>query len=101
MLRHLKLAAESEAPPRFAFKGIVRDMEQLNDSRPRGFVAEYEGPEGMLKVVFLALDMRQSAQREAAKTAGQPRTKSTTKRKTARAKRGRKNAQTRRRAART
>jgi hypothetical protein len=101
VLRHLKLAAESEAPPRFTFKGIIKDMEQLTDSRPRGFIAEYEGPLGPLKVVFLALDMRQFAQREAAKTAGQPLTKSGTKRKTARTKRGRKNAQGRRRPSRT
>jgi hypothetical protein len=69
VLHHLKLAAESEAPPRFAYKGIIQDIE-LTDTRPTGFIAEYEGPMGRLKVVFLLLDMRQLAQQEAAKTAG-------------------------------
>jgi hypothetical protein len=69
VLRHLKLAAASEAPPGFTYKGIAKDIE-LTDSRPTGFIAEYEGPMGRLKVVFLVLDMRQFAQREAAKAAG-------------------------------
>ena len=69
VLRHLKLAAEREVPPGFTYKGITKDIE-LTDSRPPGFIAEYEGPMGRLKVVFLVLDMRQLAQREAAKAAG-------------------------------
>jgi hypothetical protein len=79
VLRHLKLAAENEAPPPFAYKGIIEDIE-LTDSRPTGFTSEYEAPMGRLKVVFLVLDMRQLAQQEAAKTAGKPLTHSGTKR---------------------
>ena len=86
VLRHLKLAAESEAPPRFTYKGIIKDIE-WSDSRPEGFIAEYEGPMGRLRVVFLALDMRQFAQQEAAKAAARPPAKSGTTRKTARTKR--------------
>lgn len=59
----------AEPPPRFAYKGTIRDID-MTDSRPPGFIAEYDGPTGPLKVVFLVLDMRQLAQQEAAKTAG-------------------------------
>jgi len=69
VLSHLKLAAESEAPPGFTYEGVIKNIE-LTDSRPTGFIAEFEGPLGQLKVVFLVLDMRQFAQQEAAKTAG-------------------------------
>jgi hypothetical protein len=69
VLRHLRQAAESEAPERFTYKGVIKDIE-LTDSRPTGFITEYEGPMGRLKVVFLVLDMRQFAQQEAAKTGG-------------------------------
>jgi hypothetical protein len=100
VLRHLTLASESEAPAGFTYKGIVKEIEK-SDSRPGGFIAEYEGPMGRLKVVFLALDMRQFAQREAAKTAARPRTKSRIKTKAVRTKRGRKNAQARRRLSRS
>jgi hypothetical protein len=68
VLGHLKVAAESEAPPSFSYKGIIKNID-LTDSRPTGFIAEYEGPLGQLKVVFLVLDMRQFAQQEAAKAA--------------------------------
>jgi len=69
VLHHLKLTAESEAPAGFTYKGITKNIE-LTDSRPPGFSVEYEGPLGRLKVVFLVLDMRQLAQQEAAKAAG-------------------------------
>lgn len=69
VLSHLKLAAESEAPIGFTYKGVIKNFE-LTDSRPTGFIAEYERPIGQLKVVFLVLDMRQFAQQEAAKIAG-------------------------------
>jgi hypothetical protein len=69
LLNYIKPAAQGESPPGFTYKGIIKDIE-LTDSRPIGFIAEYEGPMGRLKVVFLVLDMRQLAQQEAAKTAG-------------------------------
>jgi hypothetical protein len=69
VLSHLKLAAENEAPSGFTHKGIIKNID-LTDSRPTGFIAEYDGPLGQLKVVFLVLDMRQLAQQEAAKAAG-------------------------------
>jgi hypothetical protein len=70
-------------------------MEELTDSRPKGFIAEYEGPLGRLKVVFLALDMSQFGQRQAAQSASRASARSKTKRKTVRKKKDRKNAQAR------
>jgi hypothetical protein len=65
---HLKPMAEKAAPPAFAYKDS-KDI-PLTDSGPTGFIAEYQGPLGPVKVVFLVLDMRQQAQAEAARTAG-------------------------------
>ena len=69
VLSHLKLVAESEAPTGFTYKGVIKNLE-LTNSRPTGFIAEYEGPKGQLKVVFLVLDMLQFAEQQAAQTAG-------------------------------
>jgi hypothetical protein len=69
VLDHLKQVAETEAPPGFTYKGNVKDI-PLRDSRPTGFIVEYRGPLGGVTVVFLVLDMRQHAQREAARLAG-------------------------------
>jgi hypothetical protein len=68
VLSHLKPMAEKEAPPSFSYtrsKNIP-----LTDSGPTGFVAEYQGSLGPVKVLFLVLDMRQYAQEEAARIAG-------------------------------
>jgi hypothetical protein len=67
---HLKPMAEKAAPPGFTYKGSKGIP--LTDSGPTGFVAEYQGPLGLVKVVFLVLDMRQQARAEAARTAGNP-----------------------------
>jgi hypothetical protein len=69
VVNQLKHAAEREVPPGFEQKGNVRDI-PLTDSRPTGFTAEYSGPLGGVTVVFLVLDMRQQAQRNAARIAG-------------------------------
>ena len=67
VLGYLKQAAVNEVPAGYAYRGIIREIE-VTDSRPGGFIAEYDGPQVPLKVVFLVLDMRQFAQREAAKS---------------------------------
>lgn len=64
---YLKQMAETEAPLAFKFSQI-HDIPKT-DSLPPGFIAEYEGEHGPVKVVFLLLDMQQEAQREAAKMA--------------------------------
>jgi hypothetical protein len=61
---YLKEMAEKEAPNAFKYKSS-EDIPHT-DSRPPGFVAEYEGQFGPVKVVFLVLDMAQEAQQEAA-----------------------------------
>jgi hypothetical protein len=68
VLDHLKLMAENEAPGSFAYRRS-KDILPI-DSGPTGFIAEYQGPRGLVKVVFLMLDMRQHAQVEAARIAG-------------------------------
>jgi hypothetical protein len=64
VIQYLKEMAKKEAPPALRYKR--RDDISKTDSRPKGFVAEYEGPHAPVKVVFLLLDMEQEAQREAA-----------------------------------
>jgi hypothetical protein len=65
VINYLKEMAEKEAPS--AFKYQRRDDIDKKDSQPPGFIAEYEGEHGPVKVVFLLLDMQQEAQRDAAK----------------------------------
>jgi hypothetical protein len=65
ILDYLKDMAEKEVPSAFVYK--KREDVPHTDSRPPGFVAEYEGQFGPVKVVFLILDMAQEAQLEAAK----------------------------------
>jgi len=43
-----------------------RDDIAKTNSLPPGFIAEYEGEQAPVKVVFVLLDMEQEAQREAA-----------------------------------
>ncbi len=61
---YLKEVAEKEAPNSFKYKR-AEDIPHT-DARPPGFIAEYEGQYGPVKVVFLVLDMAQEAQQEAA-----------------------------------
>jgi len=61
---YLKEMAKKEAPDTFKYKS-AEDIPHT-DSRPPGFIAEYEGQFGPVKVVFLVLDMAQEAQQEAA-----------------------------------
>jgi tetratricopeptide (TPR) repeat protein len=61
---YLKEMAAKEAPD--AFKYQRSEEITHTDSRPPGFVAEYEGQHGPVKVVFLILDMAQEAQQDAA-----------------------------------
>jgi hypothetical protein len=65
IIDYLKDMAEKEAPS--AFKYRDRTEIEHTDSRPPGFVAEYDGQHGPVKVVFLVLDMAQEAQQDAAK----------------------------------
>lgn len=48
MLSHLTLAAESGLRLASPYKGTIEQIE-LTDSRPKGFIAEYEGPIGQLQ----------------------------------------------------
>jgi hypothetical protein len=65
IMKYLKEMAETEAPAAFKYKG--HDEIVKTDSRPPGFIAEYERQRGTVKVAFLILDMGQISQREAAK----------------------------------
>jgi hypothetical protein len=65
IIEYLKDMAEKEAPAAFKYK--KRDEITQTDSRPPGFIAEYEGQHAPVKVVFLLLDMEQEAQRDAAR----------------------------------
>jgi hypothetical protein len=56
-----------EAPAGFTYRQRV-DI-HFTDYQPVGFVAQYGGESGDVKVVFLVLDMDQYPQKEAAKTA--------------------------------
>jgi hypothetical protein len=66
-LELLKKAAKTEAPKEFTFKDFKEI--KLTDSRPTGFVSKFDSSLGEREVVFLLLDMKQNAQREAAKAA--------------------------------
>jgi hypothetical protein len=67
VLKELKRVAEFEAPN--GFKYLRQEEFPLTDSRPAGLAASYQTALGEVKVVFLLLDMSQSAQRGAAKSA--------------------------------
>jgi hypothetical protein len=66
LLRALQTIATREAPTPFVYRNL--DEIPSEDSRPIGFVARYSVGDEETKVVFLILDMGQSAQRQAAKT---------------------------------
>lgn len=74
----LETAAEAANPPGFAFLG--RESIPHEDSRPPGFVARYAGDFGEVKVVFLVLNMGQQRQRQAARMAGQTKSRRASKR---------------------
>ena len=59
----LRRIAREEAPEGFRFDHF--DNIPHRDSRPSGFVAHYEAERGLVKMVFLVLDMAQYAQRNA------------------------------------
>ncbi len=63
ILQIMEEIARDEAPNRFAYRRR-RDIAH-EDSRPPGFIAYYGGEWGEVRVVFLTLDIRQSAQRSA------------------------------------
>jgi hypothetical protein len=67
ILVQLKHTAENDVPVGFTYR-LLEDI-PFTDARPVGFAARYAGEFGEIKVVFLVLDMGQSHQREAAKTA--------------------------------
>jgi hypothetical protein len=69
VLEELKRAAEGEAPAGFEF--VRREDILSNDSRPSGFVASYRTALREVKVIFLVLDFAQTAQRRAARIAGE------------------------------
>jgi hypothetical protein len=54
VIDYLKKMAEKKAPGAFKYQG--RDDIAKKDSQPPGFIAEYEGEHGPVKVVFLLLD---------------------------------------------
>lgn len=59
----MKEISRDEAPDRFTYRRHQRISH--DDSRPPGFIAYYEGEFGEVRVVFVVLDIRQSAQRAA------------------------------------
>ena len=67
VLVELNRIATADAPPGFAFEQITEIP--LTDSRPPGFLASYKTNLGNIKVFFILMDMRQAAQRTAAKLA--------------------------------
>ena len=67
VLKLLKVTAEKEVPTGFTFNGTKEIIS--TDSMPPGFVSTYDSSLVEVKVIFLILDMKQSAQRGAAKTA--------------------------------
>jgi hypothetical protein len=67
LLPLLGTSAEEQAPQGFVF--LDREDISSSDSQPNGFRARYRCPTGITTVVFLILDLRQHAQRSAAKTA--------------------------------
>jgi hypothetical protein len=69
VLNELRRIAEKEAPFGFTFER--REDLPWTDSRPPGFSATYATELGHAKVVFLLLDMEQSAQRGAARQAAE------------------------------
>jgi hypothetical protein len=64
LLQALQTIATREAPTPFVYRNL--DEIPSDDSRPIGFVARYAVGDEEAKVVFLILDMGQSAQRQAA-----------------------------------
>ncbi len=68
LIATLKVISEHDAPAGFEFSGS-EDIPHT-DSRPHGFMARYNSQLGEVKVVFLVLDLEQSAQKTAAKVAG-------------------------------
>jgi hypothetical protein len=69
LMQFLETSAESATPPGFTYLG--REPIPHDDSRPPGFVARYSADFGEVKVVFLVLNLSQRLQRQAAKTAGE------------------------------
>ncbi len=67
LIATLKAISEHYAPAGFGFSGS-EDIPHT-DSRPHGFMARYNSQVGEVKVVFLVLDLGQSAQKAAAKVA--------------------------------
>ena len=67
ILDKLRDIAEYDTPKGFTY--LQSEDIRYTDSRPAGFTADYRGESSVVRVVFLVLDMRQNAQREAAKIA--------------------------------
>lgn len=59
----LKTIAKTKVPTGFVYRGL--DLILATDSRPPGFAARYGGIEGDIVVVFLILDLEQTAQKAA------------------------------------
>jgi hypothetical protein len=64
VISQLKTSAKSDAPTGIAYASLA-DV-ALSDSRPHGFIANYNDGQGGLKVVFLVLNMGQETQKAAA-----------------------------------
>lgn len=60
--------AERDAPAGYTFSAAVEI--ELTDTRPHGFVAQYNDGQGTIQVVFLVLNMGQGLLRAAAKASG-------------------------------
>ncbi|WP_316169052.1 MULTISPECIES: hypothetical protein [unclassified Bradyrhizobium] len=69
VIDYLRKTAEADAPEGFTY--VRRDEIDKTDGRPAGFVARYQADLAEVAVVFLVLDMQQSAQREAGRV-GRP-----------------------------
>jgi hypothetical protein len=67
VLKYLQQTAKQDAPDGISFVEITEFP--FLDSRPPGFIATYTSDAGGRQVVFLVLDLSQSEQNKAAKTA--------------------------------
>ena len=65
VLKRMRKIGIHDAPDGFAYVGS--DDIPYTDARPVGFIAEYRGTLGSVKVVFLVLDMAQTLQKGAAR----------------------------------
>lgn len=67
VLAHLETSAEKDAPSGYLFRTLYSI--ETSDTRPPGFIAEYNCGVGVVHVAFLLIDMRRASQQSAARAA--------------------------------